>query len=403
MPPRDGHGRLEFLDGLRGLSCFYVLLFHVATLKLEGHGDPSTPARIVLAWLNEGRLAVVFFIVLSGFSLMLPVARANTSGLAGGFGRFMRRRARRILPPYYAALVLSMAVIVSYNALAVRFGLGQRIDDAALEPGSIVSHLLLIHNVSFDWVYRINGPLWSVATEWQIYWVFALAMLPLRRFVGDAWTVVLAWVVGALPFFLLPPNENYFWACPWFIGSFALGMWGAAIGFSPAYQDAWLRTRAPWALLSLLFFAVTVALFGSRASEQLGYPITDLVVSLLAFCLINACVQRSVARRESSRMLRILGARSLVYLGGFSYSLYLVQHPLIRFTEKIFSRLPFSYDVVLALHLLLATPLVMAAAWVFAEFFEKPFTTGSLLIPALRRVVGLAPSPAANSPLPPPS
>jgi len=399
MPTVDDRRRLHFLDGLRGLSCLYVLLFHAATLKLEGHGTPSSVGRIVLAWLNEGRLAVVFFIVLSGFSLMLPVVRAGSNQLVGGLWNFARRRARRILPPYYAALVLSIAVIVVYNALAPKLGFGQRIDDAALDTGSIVSHFLLVHDLRFDWVYRINGPLWSVATEWQIYWVFALVLLPLRKYAGDAWTVVGAWVVGSLPFFLLPADKNFFWACPWFIGSFALGMWGAAIGFSPAFERSWLRTRTPWGALSLAFFGMTIIAFGTSLHARVGYPVTDLVVSLLAFSLINACVRRS-AEGQKSPMLRVLGSTSLVYVGGFSYSLYLVQHPLIRFTEKIFARLPFGYDAVVALHLLVATPVVIGAAWLFAELFEKPFTTGSILLPRLKRLLGIEPAPVQNSPVP---
>jgi peptidoglycan/LPS O-acetylase OafA/YrhL len=386
--------RLHFLDGLRGLASLYVLLFHEVTIKLDGHGELSPGMRWLSALLGEGHFAVVFFIVLSGFSLMLPVARSGTGELVGGFGRYIYRRARRILPPYYAALAISLALIVAFNTLGQRFVKGPTLD-AALQPGSVISHLFLFHNLSFDWAYRINGPMWSVATEWQIYFIFALALLPLFRGFrahGALVTIALGFLVGSLPFFLLPPAANYWWACPWFIGSFALGMWGALIGFAPQYVGSFLRERARWALFALVAFAVVIAICAFGKVEAPVHPLIDLVVSLFAIFWINALVQQS--RRRSAEpgqpaqpglIARFLGSKALVYLGGFSYSLYLVQHPVLRFTEKVFGRFAISADALVAIHLLLVTPLAVAVAWLFSEFFERPFTTGGTILPALRR------------------
>jgi hypothetical protein len=44
-----------------------------------------------------------------------------------------------------------------------------------------------------------------------------------------------------------------------------------------------------------------------------------------------------------------------------------------------------SYEQALLIQLIVGTPLVMAAALLFAEFFELPFTTGGRLVPYLRR------------------
>src|SRR5436190_12195808 len=107
--------RLHFLDGLRGSACLYVLLFHASTVTTAPDSELSPAMKFLLPWFGRGHYSVVVFIVLSGFSLMLPIARAGSEGLMGGFGDFMRRRSRRILPPYYAALVLSIGLIVTYN------------------------------------------------------------------------------------------------------------------------------------------------------------------------------------------------------------------------------------------------------------------------------------------------
>ncbi|MFE0628974.1 acyltransferase family protein [Streptomyces sp. NPDC058864] len=82
------------LEGLRGLAALYVLLFHCWLYTFPGYPESSAPW-----WLDGlmfGRLAVVFFLVLSGFSLAISPARDGWR--LGGVARFLRRRAWRILP-----------------------------------------------------------------------------------------------------------------------------------------------------------------------------------------------------------------------------------------------------------------------------------------------------------------
>jgi peptidoglycan/LPS O-acetylase OafA/YrhL len=102
--------RLEFLDGLRGLAALYVVFHHVSLFS------PSSPNPSILLHvfiklythvLAFGHQAVVVFIVLSGYVLMLPVARTQDGHMPKGVWDYFKRRARRILPPYYAALILS--------------------------------------------------------------------------------------------------------------------------------------------------------------------------------------------------------------------------------------------------------------------------------------------------------
>src|SRR3954463_12189087 len=114
---RPDRGRVAGLDGLRGLAALYVLLFHCWLLAFRHFPRNTGPA--YLTWAMHGRLSVVFFLILSGFSLALSPA-ANQWRLAGT-ARFLRRRAWRILPAYWAALVFSLAVAL-YIAPATHFG-----------------------------------------------------------------------------------------------------------------------------------------------------------------------------------------------------------------------------------------------------------------------------------------
>jgi peptidoglycan/LPS O-acetylase OafA/YrhL len=64
---------------------------------------------VVVALLSHGFAlpSVQVFIVLSGYCLMLPVAQAAGT-LKGGLSVFVRRRAIRILPPYFAMLTIAV-------------------------------------------------------------------------------------------------------------------------------------------------------------------------------------------------------------------------------------------------------------------------------------------------------
>src|SRR6187402_3297719 len=130
--PGKESNRLEYLDGLRALAALYVCATHIA---YSNFGNV----------LFGGSWAVACFIVLSGFCLSLPVERSGE--LRGGALEFIKRRAWRILPAYYGALVLTW-VLGEHRGAA-----------------SVISHILLIHNMSPAWVYSLDAPTWSLATE----------------------------------------------------------------------------------------------------------------------------------------------------------------------------------------------------------------------------------------------
>src|SRR4051794_18592851 len=101
--------RVLWLDGLRGAAAMFVVLHH---MWLDTW--PTFPVNTGpwwLGWLLYGHMAVAVFIVVSGFSLAL-VPLSNGGRLPGGIRRFVRRRAWRILPAYWAALIVSMVVTV---------------------------------------------------------------------------------------------------------------------------------------------------------------------------------------------------------------------------------------------------------------------------------------------------
>jgi len=136
--------RLEFLDKIRGLAAVYVMLSHIRQ-EWDREFIASLPWLLQkwLACLDYGRFAVGIFIVLSGYCLTLPVAKRSDGVLPGGFWPYMRRRARRILPPYYAALALSLLWIAVVPRLIPERELRWGMTLPAFTPGTLISHLFL--------------------------------------------------------------------------------------------------------------------------------------------------------------------------------------------------------------------------------------------------------------------
>ena len=108
-----------------------------------------------------------------GDCLMMGIVR-NQGVLKEGLKTYVKRRAIRIIPPYYAAIAVSLAITAVLETTLVK-GPPNWSD---FQPDLLISHLLLIHNFHHDWIHAIDPPMWSVAVEWQIYFLLPLVLLP---------------------------------------------------------------------------------------------------------------------------------------------------------------------------------------------------------------------------------
>lgn len=373
--------RFDYLDGLRGLAALYVFLSHLYTEVNWRLGGREFPPLVQSAtqWLAHGRFAVAIFIVLSGYCLMLPIVRSANDQIAGGLLNYFKRRARRILPPYYAALILSLLLFALVPAkLNPTMGHHWNNVQPAFKLDVLLSHALLIHNLRLDWVYKINGPMWSVATEWQIYFLFPLLLLPVWRRFGMLAAVIAAFAIGLMPHYLVHDSVNdeyrYLdWAVPWHLGLFALGMAGAVIGFSQKPSAIWWREKLPWHLLCLGLIA---GLITQRTHWQNDRAwIVDALVGAVAACLLVYCTQflTTAKNRQRPLILQLLDSHWAVALGSFSYSLYLVHGPMMGIAQLFVNYLPVLPVVQLLTLPLVAVPLGLLVSYCFHLAFERRF------------------------------
>ena len=191
MAGRPGRRHLSHVEGLRAIAALVVYVNHAYAQAWSGAGRDATgllaPVRFSMIF---GHLAVsVFRVVISGFASRCLVVDGGDR-IRGGSLEFFKRRARRILPPYYGALALSLALI--YTIIGNRTGTLWDVSNN-VDAKAVVAHLVLVQDLFRTG--RINYAFWSIAVEWQIYFLFPLLVWGARRF-GVVRVAGVALVVG---------------------------------------------------------------------------------------------------------------------------------------------------------------------------------------------------------------
>ena len=333
---------LTFIDGMRGIAAFYVVVHHA----FESSHMASQPPRFWFYLFSHGHAMVTVFIAISGFCLMLPVAR-NGLTLRGGSGVFFKKRAHRILPPYYVALGLAILVELISHPSSTRM--------AYLREQSTIlgiwSHLFMVHNWFQEAAFGFDGPLWSVAMECQIYLLFPLMVMAWRRF-GPVPTLTTLCILAHAGYHMVGHLVaiNYFFI-------FALGMAGAELA-SRGKAHKWLQW-ACWISLIGYFFIF-------RDKDNISdFFIGSFATALMAVLSLGAMLP----------VRKALSVRVLTWLGSISYSLYLthsvIQHIYLR-THMAAGRAndPLKQFLVLVF---CVTPIILVVAYLFYLVAERPF------------------------------
>jgi peptidoglycan/LPS O-acetylase OafA/YrhL len=296
------------------------------------------------------------FIVVSGFSLTIAPARRDWR-LTQGLRTYLRRRAWRILPTYWAALLFSCIV----------FGVitGDVTGDKVSGKGVLV-HALLLQDVIGS--PSPNGAFWSIAVEWQIYFLFPLFLLIRRRWgVGSLLASVSAVIV--LSYLLAtsqPAFERLLNLTPQFVILFVFGM-AAGEGVR---RKVWRRPELGLPAAGLLLVALVAVL----VSQDLFWVEREYFwVDLLAGAA-TAVVLWSLAIGRGAGLGRFLASRPLAGTGGFSYSIYCMHLPLMWLVWH-FGLAPLELSPLggLALLFAVALPVVLVGSYVFSQVFEQPF------------------------------
>ena len=365
---------LDYLDGLRALLALYVVQRHAEVFfwrVTESHATKGLSAWTVLRYAH---FAVDLFIVISGFCLFLPVLRA-AGELRGGPSRFFSRRALRILPPYYAALGASIVAL---------WIMGQTRQFTGVNFATVWHHLLLVHDALSP--FALNSALWSVAVECHIYLLFPLLVLSWKR-TGPTATFAWASLLAGGLYVLLLKHPSYRVITPQYLILFMLGMLGAAIYASPHWEQT---KKLPWGVFAAVLIPGMMAVhhFAPPRLVDTYLGVEDVIVGLGAMSLLLAGARPGLAARA-------LSVKPLVFVGKFSYSIYLIHIPILevlaRFTARRFD-VSSTSGVVKLLGMGALVAVATAGAYGFYLAFERPVVR---LLSAPRPTAESAPAKAA--------
>jgi peptidoglycan/LPS O-acetylase OafA/YrhL len=321
----DRGGRLEVLDGLRGLAIASVVWYHVWQISWLTASVTALGREWSVQFVPEtGFLGVELFFFLSGFVLFWPYARAALAGAPEpSLRHFAFRRALKIAPSYYFAIAVLLALGARHYP---SFAAGAR--DVAL-------HALFLHNWFADTYGSIDGVMWSLGVEVQFYAIFPLVAWAFRRRPLLAFAAMcalaVAWRVAAVQWH-------------WDIVGQLQGQLPAALdvfacGMLAAWLTVLLRTRHPalaarralWTVLSLGAAAAVIALLqdcfriryddGSFAHWK-ALHVLPLGVAYAAFAV--------AALHALPSWRAVVANRALVFLAAISYNLYLWHQVIAR-------------------------------------------------------------------------
>lgn len=341
------------LDGLRGVLCVLILLFHTSV----SHHQLSDPVRRLLALTQGWFLSLDVFFVLSGFLItyLLWHEHQATGGIR--LGRFYARRALRLLPALVVLLValgLLTLLLPEGPAAEVRKAIG----------------LTFIYMANWARCFAVPlGPLdhaWSLSVEEQFYILWPpLYALALRRGVRG-----LPWLLGGV--ILLCSGARWVlsekgWATverlyngldtrgdALLIGCLLAVLFAA----SPPMSE---RARSR---LTLAAFAAAATFFAFGVAVHWRSPVLYRG-GLTLIAVASAVVILRIVAFPPGRLGWLLTTPPLTWLGRRSYGVYLYHYPIYFFFDPPGWSWPATNGV--------RVVLTLVAVTLSYELVERPF------------------------------
>jgi len=335
QPSENRDQVLTVLQAGRAFAAFAVVIHHAALGAAVFVAALPAPLAAVT---NRGYLGVDFFFVLSGF-IIYHTNRGRPKSRHAAY-QFAWRRLIRIFVPY---LPISLALITAYLAFPA-------VSAADRDWGWLASLFLLP---------TPQPPALSIAWTLQHEMVFYLLFAALF-FSGNLVLGCAAWALAIIAINLaVMPGDAGLWAplkFPFALINleFLFGMVAAHLAMRPGPRP---RVLGSWVLLCLGL--ATLAVF-----IVIGTPRELSAIFGLAIALVLVPVVRLEARGA------LKAGPWLMFLGGASYSLYLVNAPIVSITARAAARLPLLDTWPGAVLFSIAVPTLVAA--LYHVVIERP-------------------------------
>jgi peptidoglycan/LPS O-acetylase OafA/YrhL len=315
--------RYESLDAWRGIAALSVLVFHCGNAIV---GPETFAGRMLLA----GWLGVFLFFPISGYCILAALSSPHNSTI----GAFLKRRWRRIVPPYWASIAFAVAI----GLAALPFNRGS-IDAFLLSPEHWAS-VATLTQVFTSARNTINPVYWSLCYEEQFYVVLAMLLAAPARWRPSA----IALLAGAAAVYVSP-------AWPWRIEGLFLQYWLCFALGCAAYLWVHERDSRRWAI-AILILATAI---GIRQGDAALLTSAATATAMAALAPYDAALART----------RAVGV--LMSIGTFSFSLYLTHVPVGGRVTNLLHR----FDLPAAVIVSISSAISLAAAWLFFLAIER--------------------------------
>jgi peptidoglycan/LPS O-acetylase OafA/YrhL len=336
------------VQGLRAVA--------VAAVVLDHAGLPA---------VGGGYVGVDVFFVVSGFLITGQLARRLRTTGRVGFADFYARRARRILPASLTVLALTALGVVVFVPPTLR---SQAMTDAAAVALYAPNYVFAARGTDYlaDSTPSVFQHYWSLGVEEQFYllWpaLLGLAWLLLRRRRAAVAGVLGLLAAASFGAGAVLTQTNQPWA---FFALWPRAWELAAGGLLALAAPAVARLLPPWAARAL-GWAGLAGIVAACALLTAGtvFPGTAALLPVLATVAVIAAGE--VPARGAVGAL--LALRPFRFLGGISYSLYLVHWPLEQLPQ---AAVGYENPLPLAVKLALAA-LSVPLAWLLYRLVENP-------------------------------
>ncbi|ROT05865.1 acyltransferase [Muribaculaceae bacterium Isolate-037 (Harlan)] len=307
--------RIVFLDYIRVFACFLVMLVHAAEnfYGAPGSTDMAGPQSLLLTesdrlWVSlyDGfsRMSVPLFMIVSAF-LLVPM-REGQSAM-----EFYRRRAVRILPPFFIFIILYSTVPMLWNQIDGATS-AHDLSRALLNFPTLAGHLWFMYPLIGLYLFIPMISPWlakATAKEERFFiWLFAIStcMPYLNRWCGEVWGQCF-W------------NEFHtLWYFSGYLGYLVLAH------YIRVHLDWSIRKRmvigsvltvvgAVWTILSFYIQAVPGVLHDTPVLE-IGW----------SFCTINCLMLTSGAFLLFTCIQKAETPRIILQISNLSYGMYLI-------------------------------------------------------------------------------
>lgn len=278
--------KISGVQGLRGIAVLAVILFH---------------SQIQI--FHYGYLGVDLFFVISGYVVALSCLRRMSTGDFTVVD-FFRRRVSRLFPAFFA-----VTIIVLFISFLMQSGFVFRENSVdALSALFYVSNFRFMTSLDYfavDALSRAFTHYWSLSIEEQFYLIFPFLLPLLLRMPFAIWVLIFT---SVLCYYALNRSDSVVAFYFSFGRAFPL-----FFGVSLAMYE--VRGVGRPGMASLVFLSASIVIWG----------VWELPFDALATAAVGVLVIKY------RRLLSALSFRPFVWLGGISYSLYLVHWPVVVF------------------------------------------------------------------------